>query len=605
MYDVKENWCNLKIKDDLINCFTSFEDILPLMKKVTDDGLIHKHVLRHGLQAPGKVRADSVVSLHYTVELEQDGLLVDDEDGRLVDSTIHREEPLKVDIQGGSLFHGIEIGVLTMTKKEVAVFIISPEYAYGVKGIPPRIPPRSRVLVTLEVLDFFKHGSANNILARSEEENRTNKFKKIRKVAIKEMKKGNRFWKMKEWFAASQCFDQGIKLLSQYKLKDEYEELRQQHLLLKLFLNQAACGLVLKQAQLVCICCREALEIQKSCPKALYRFGRAKLMLEDADTAIRLFSAALGLKPRNRSIIKRLEEAIKEKHHGEGVRGYREPLEMSEFDYMDDEPGEGGEDDEGVEDDLDLTLEDLEDAADTTLEDIDEADNLDLFDKVQPALFNFSNHQEGKNLSSEVKKGRDQPSRLKDAARIEISNSMSLSEHSSSSGGYAMSSEETPISTDIGDCFFSAESDHNNSCSERILASNNNQFKDLCDDISEVSEDVSVISLVLPRKYVDLEIQGRRFVYERDQQDCGFIDLTLDDIQQDSQGGLDGFRGYLRQLLQGFKGSQSALQNDTDTRVPIQVCAITSTLLAELTQELNIRLRVRKIQGRGLSFIIN
>lgn len=53
MYDVKENWCNLKIKDDLINCFTSFEDILPLMKKVTDDGLIHKHVLRHGLQAPG------------------------------------------------------------------------------------------------------------------------------------------------------------------------------------------------------------------------------------------------------------------------------------------------------------------------------------------------------------------------------------------------------------------------------------------------------------------------------------------------------------------------------------------------------------------------
>ena len=26
------------------------------MEKVTDDGLIHKHVLRHGLQAPGKVK---------------------------------------------------------------------------------------------------------------------------------------------------------------------------------------------------------------------------------------------------------------------------------------------------------------------------------------------------------------------------------------------------------------------------------------------------------------------------------------------------------------------------------------------------------------------
>jgi len=110
MYDVKENWCNLKIKDDLINCFTSFEDILPLMKKVTDDGLIHKHVLRHGLQAPGKVRADSVVSLHYTVELEQDGLLVDDEDGRLVDSTIHREEPLRSIFKGDHCSTGLRLG---------------------------------------------------------------------------------------------------------------------------------------------------------------------------------------------------------------------------------------------------------------------------------------------------------------------------------------------------------------------------------------------------------------------------------------------------------------------------------------------------------------
>ena len=38
-----------------------------------------------------------------------------------------------------------------------------------------------------------------------------------------------------------------------------------------LVLLKAAVGLLLQRPELVCVCCREALEIRRDCPKALYR----------------------------------------------------------------------------------------------------------------------------------------------------------------------------------------------------------------------------------------------------------------------------------------------------------------------------------------------
>ncbi|XP_074450610.1 inactive peptidyl-prolyl cis-trans isomerase FKBP6 isoform X2 [Larus michahellis] len=50
---------------------------------------------------------------------------------------------------------GLEIGLLTMKKGEVARFVFTPDYAYGQQGCPPLIPPNATVMFEVEVLDFL------------------------------------------------------------------------------------------------------------------------------------------------------------------------------------------------------------------------------------------------------------------------------------------------------------------------------------------------------------------------------------------------------------------------------------------------------------------
>ncbi|XP_075373846.1 inactive peptidyl-prolyl cis-trans isomerase FKBP6 isoform X3 [Mycteria americana] len=50
---------------------------------------------------------------------------------------------------------GLEIGLLTMKKGEVARFVFMPDYAYGQQGCPPLIPPNATVMFEVEVLDFL------------------------------------------------------------------------------------------------------------------------------------------------------------------------------------------------------------------------------------------------------------------------------------------------------------------------------------------------------------------------------------------------------------------------------------------------------------------
>lgn len=50
---------------------------------------------------------------------------------------------------------GLEVGLLTMRKGELARFLFKPNYAFGTLGCPPLIPPNSTVLFEVELLDFL------------------------------------------------------------------------------------------------------------------------------------------------------------------------------------------------------------------------------------------------------------------------------------------------------------------------------------------------------------------------------------------------------------------------------------------------------------------
>lgn len=60
---------------------------------------------------------------------------------------------------------GLEIGVLTMKKGEVARFIFAPNYAYGQQGCLPLIPPDATVLFEVELIDFLDSADSDTFFA--------------------------------------------------------------------------------------------------------------------------------------------------------------------------------------------------------------------------------------------------------------------------------------------------------------------------------------------------------------------------------------------------------------------------------------------------------
>ena len=65
------------------------------------------------------------------------------ENGSEFDSNQNREDPFKFTLGQGMVIKGWNEGFASMRRSEQATLICSPEYAYGARGSPPRIPPNS------------------------------------------------------------------------------------------------------------------------------------------------------------------------------------------------------------------------------------------------------------------------------------------------------------------------------------------------------------------------------------------------------------------------------------------------------------------------------
>lgn len=55
-------------------------------------------------------------------------------------------EGIAMDSCSGQVLKSWDVGVLSMERGEVAIFLCAPEYAYGVAGNPDKIPPNSAVV---------------------------------------------------------------------------------------------------------------------------------------------------------------------------------------------------------------------------------------------------------------------------------------------------------------------------------------------------------------------------------------------------------------------------------------------------------------------------
>lgn len=60
---------------------------------------------------------------------------------------------------------GMELGLLSMRRGELARFLFKPTYAYGTLGCPPLIPPNATVLFEIELIDFLDSAESDKFCA--------------------------------------------------------------------------------------------------------------------------------------------------------------------------------------------------------------------------------------------------------------------------------------------------------------------------------------------------------------------------------------------------------------------------------------------------------
>ncbi|KAL6049348.1 Peptidyl-prolyl cis-trans isomerase FKBP14 [Balamuthia mandrillaris] len=94
---------------------------------------------------PRKSANGDTVAVHYIGFLQ---------DGTPFDTSLQRNEPLKLTLGQGAVIEGWEQGLLGMCKGERRRLTIPPHLGYGDAGFPPVIPPKATLHFAVELVDF-------------------------------------------------------------------------------------------------------------------------------------------------------------------------------------------------------------------------------------------------------------------------------------------------------------------------------------------------------------------------------------------------------------------------------------------------------------------
>lgn len=108
------------------------------------DGGILKTILKAGEDGPSPNKGDEV-TVHYVGTFD---------DGSEFDSSRSRDQYFKFTLGEGNVIKGWDMAVATMKKNESCRITCKPEYAYGVKGSPPKIPPNSTLTFEIELFSW-------------------------------------------------------------------------------------------------------------------------------------------------------------------------------------------------------------------------------------------------------------------------------------------------------------------------------------------------------------------------------------------------------------------------------------------------------------------
>ncbi|KFW03341.1 Peptidyl-prolyl cis-trans isomerase FKBP6, partial [Eurypyga helias] len=202
---------------------------------------------------------------------------------------------------------GLEIGLLTMKKGEVARFVFMPGYAYGRQGCLPLIPPNATVLFEVEVLDFLDTNESDAFFELTAEQQDTFPLQKVLNVANTERQFGNYLYYKQHFEGAKDRYTKAFSILRRSP-SSEAEQHQIDASKLLVLLNLSLTYLKLERPAQALVYGEKALEIDQRNAKALFRCGQACLCMREYEKSRCFLVRAQHIQPFNHEINNELKK---------------------------------------------------------------------------------------------------------------------------------------------------------------------------------------------------------------------------------------------------------------------------------------------------------
>eukprot|EP00296_Roombia_truncata_P000085 JP435744.1.p1 GENE.JP435744.1~~JP435744.1.p1 ORF type:complete len:485 (+),score=111.09 JP435744.1:3-1457(+) len=261
---------------------------------VTGDGGVLKKIIREGSgECPFPM---SEVEVHYVGTLESDG--------SKFDSSRDRNDTFKFQIGKGSVIKAWEQGVATMKVGELAVFTCKPDYAYGERGSPPKIPAAATLVFEVELFGFKE----------KQKEKWEMSAKERYEFALSRKEEGNALFKSQDYTAAGSSYSQAVDYLEYVEGDSDSEDeapaepptkitkVEIDAVRLPSLLNLAAANLKTENFAEAEKAAGKALTIDSNNIKALFRRGQALVSLGNLDEAKVVLNKAKEVDPGNKDV---------------------------------------------------------------------------------------------------------------------------------------------------------------------------------------------------------------------------------------------------------------------------------------------------------------
>jgi len=197
-----------------------------------------------------------------------------------IDSTLStgRLRPECIDLRNATVLPGFYLALKSMTVLEVAKFLIRYDKAFGEIGCPPRVPPFTDVVCTIEVISVLDGEKLSNIEYMDREERRALPFSKVIEFSSKKKHEGNQRYKENDFGGARRAYFKGANILEDYPVLNEADNEQRLSLLFSLYSNLAQCCNKMENWAQSCVVCKKGLGCSGAVSfrpaKIYYRYGR-------------------------------------------------------------------------------------------------------------------------------------------------------------------------------------------------------------------------------------------------------------------------------------------------------------------------------------------